>query len=119
MDKGYMNFIADLKKNIVRSRYITAKLITKEQLLLDFKTGKMLSEKTIAEKWGASVIERIAMDLQGELPGIRGFSYASLKNMQQFLRRPECSQLSERGRSVPNASCRLSAGAPSRTRPTV
>jgi predicted nuclease of restriction endonuclease-like (RecB) superfamily len=84
MDKGYVEFIAELKINIVQSRYMAARLVNKEQLTLYFKTGKTLSEKIKAEKWGAKVIEQIATDLQRELPGIRGFSFTSLKNMRQF-----------------------------------
>jgi hypothetical protein len=49
MDKGYVEFISDLKKNIVQSRYIAARLANKEQLMLYFKTGRMLSEKIIAK----------------------------------------------------------------------
>jgi DUF1016 N-terminal domain len=84
MDKGYVEFISDLKKNIVQSRYVAARLANKEQLLLYFRTGRMLSEKIVTEKWGAKVIEQIAIDLQKGLPGIRGFSYTSLQNMRQF-----------------------------------
>jgi hypothetical protein len=84
MNKEYIEFIAGLKQNIIQSRYVAAKLANKEQLLLYFKTGKMLSEKIAAEKWGAKVLEQIAEDLQKALPGLRGFSYTSLKNMRQF-----------------------------------
>ncbi|GGA99559.1 hypothetical protein GCM10011511_23600 [Puia dinghuensis] len=44
----------------------------------------MLSEKIGAEKWGAKVLERIAEDLQKQLPGLRGFSATRLKIMRQF-----------------------------------
>jgi len=84
MDKKYIDFITDLKQNIIQSRYIAARLANKEQLLLYFKTGKMLSEKIDAEKWGAKVMEQIAEDLQKQLPGLRGFSYRNLKKMRQF-----------------------------------
>jgi predicted nuclease of restriction endonuclease-like (RecB) superfamily len=84
MDKKYIDFITDLKQNIIQSRYIAARLANKEQLLLYFKNGKMLSEKIDAEKWGAKVMEQIAEDLQKHLPGLRGFSYTNLKKMRQF-----------------------------------
>jgi len=84
MDKKYIDFITDLKQNIIQSRYIAARLANKEQLLLYFKTGKMLSEKIDAEKWGVKVMEQIAEDLQKHLPGLRGFSYRNLRNMRQF-----------------------------------
>ncbi len=84
MDKKYLQFVSDLKQSIVQSRYAAARLANKEQLLLYFKIGKMLSEKIASEKWGAKVIEQIAKDLQRELPGLRGFSATSLKKMRQF-----------------------------------
>lgn len=84
MKKEYLQFITDLKQNIVQSRYIAARLVNKEQLLLYFRTGKMLSEKIAAEKWGAKIIEQISENLQKQLPGLRGFSFRNLKNMRQF-----------------------------------
>ncbi|MBS1660809.1 MAG: DUF1016 family protein [Bacteroidetes bacterium] len=84
MDKTYIDFIAGLKQNILQSRYIAAKLVNKEQLLLYIKTGKMLSEKITLENWGAKVIEQIAADLQQQLPGLRGFSYRNLMKMKQL-----------------------------------
>src|ERR1700761_9231413 len=84
MEKGYVALIADLKKSIVQSRYVAARLVNKEQLLLYLKIGGMLSEKIAAEKWGAKVLERIAGDLQKQLPGLRGFSARNLKNMRLF-----------------------------------
>lgn len=84
MNKEYIRLITDLKQSIIQSRYVAARLANKEQLLLYFKTGKMLSEKIAAEKWGAKILERIAEDLQKQLPGLRGFSFRNLKNMKQF-----------------------------------
>jgi predicted nuclease of restriction endonuclease-like (RecB) superfamily len=76
--------ITDLKQNIIQSRYAAARLANKEQLLLYFGIGKILSERIAAEKWGAKILEQIAEDLQRQLPGLRGFSYRNLKNMKQF-----------------------------------
>ncbi len=81
---SYKEFVQDLKQNIVRSRYIAARLANQEQLKLYFKTGQMLSEKINAENWGAKVIEQIALDLEQQLPGLKGFSASSLKRMRQF-----------------------------------
>ncbi len=50
MDKKYIEFIIDLKQYIVQSWYIDAKLVNREQLLLYYKTGQMLSEK-ISTAW--------------------------------------------------------------------
>jgi predicted nuclease of restriction endonuclease-like (RecB) superfamily len=84
MEKGYREFITDLKQRIIQSRYIAARLANKEQLTLYLRTGKMLSEKISTENWGTKVIQQIALDLQGQLPGLKGFSYTNLKNMRQF-----------------------------------
>jgi predicted nuclease of restriction endonuclease-like (RecB) superfamily len=81
---SYKQFIKDIKQNIVRSRYLAARLANQEQLKLYFKLGQMLSEKASAENWGAKVIEQIAEDLQQELPGLKGFSFRNLKKMRQF-----------------------------------
>ena len=84
MNKEYIRLIVDLKQSIIQSRYAAARLANKEQLMLYFKTGKVLSEKIAAEKWGAKILVKIAEDLQKQLPGLRGFSHRNLKNMRQF-----------------------------------
>lgn len=84
MKANYIDFIKEIKQQIIKSRYNAAKLVNKEQLLLYFNTGRMLSEKIKAEKWGESVLQKLADDLQTQLPGLRGFSYRSLKRMRQF-----------------------------------
>ncbi|MDO6430625.1 PDDEXK nuclease domain-containing protein [Flavitalea sp. BT771] len=84
MNKEYMRMIVDLKQSIIQSRYAAARLANKEQLLLYFKTGKVLSEKIAAERWGVKIVEQIADDLQKQLPGLRGFSYRNLMKMKQF-----------------------------------
>jgi predicted nuclease of restriction endonuclease-like (RecB) superfamily len=84
MNKGYVEFITDLKQRIVQSRYIAARLANKEQLMLYLKTGRLLAEKIVAEKWGTAVIEQIAKDLQKQLPGLRGFSARNLWLMKKF-----------------------------------
>jgi predicted nuclease of restriction endonuclease-like (RecB) superfamily len=84
MNKSYLQFVQDLRQNIIQSRYIAARLANREQLLLYMKVGKMLSDKVAAEKWGAKVLEQISADLQKELPGLRGFSTRNLKKMRQL-----------------------------------
>lgn len=63
---------------------IAASLANREQLLLYFKTGEMLSEKITSQKWGSKVVEQIAEDLQTQLPGLKGFSRRNLLYMRQF-----------------------------------
>lgn len=82
--KQYTQFITALRQSIIQSRYQAARLANREQLLLYFKTGKMLADKIDAEKWGAKVVDQISEDLQKQLPGLRGFSRRNLLKMKQF-----------------------------------
>jgi predicted nuclease of restriction endonuclease-like (RecB) superfamily len=81
---SYAQFIKDLKQNIIQSRYYAARLANQEQLLLYFKTGEILFQKIVAEKWGSNVLGTIANDLQKHMPGLRGFSSRNLQKMRQF-----------------------------------
>ena len=42
IDKNYVEFIQSIKTQIVQSRYAAARLANREQLLLYFRTGKMI-----------------------------------------------------------------------------
>jgi predicted nuclease of restriction endonuclease-like (RecB) superfamily len=84
VDKNYVDFIQSIKKQIVQSRYAAARLANREQLMLYFKTGLMISEKIKAQKWGAKVLDQISADLQKELPGLKGFSSGNLKKIRLF-----------------------------------
>jgi len=84
VDKNYIEFLNSLKQEIISSRYQAARLANREQLLLYFKTGKMLAEKVKSQKWGTKILEQIAQDLQKNIPGLKGFSVTNLKKMRQF-----------------------------------
>lgn len=84
IDKSYTKFILSIKQQIVQSRYVAARLANREQLMLYFKTGLMISEKIKAQKWGAKVLDQISADLQKELPGLKGFSAGNLKKIRLF-----------------------------------
>lgn len=84
MENNYIKFISEIKQQIIQSRYNAAKLVNKEQLVLYFNTGRALSAKVKAENWGENVLEKLAADLQQQLPGLRGFSARSMRRMRQF-----------------------------------
>ena len=80
----HLQTIKQLKSAILASRYRVAVLANKEMLGLYFAVGKLISEKTNQEKWGAKVLEILSNDLQNELPGLRGFSASNIKKMKVF-----------------------------------
>lgn len=84
IDKNYVEFIQSIKRQIVQSHYAVARLANREQLMLYFNTGLMISEKIKAQKWGAKVLDQISADLQMELPGLKDFSPGNLKKIRIF-----------------------------------
>lgn len=81
---NYTETIKILKSTILSSRYRAAVLVNQEMLALYFSVGKLISDKTQQEAWGASVLERLSQDLQNELPGLKGFSASNIKKMRVF-----------------------------------
>lgn len=114
MEKVYIQFIAEIKESILRSRFRAASLANREMLLLYYRIGSMLSAKVQHANWGSGIIQNIATDLQKELPGLGGFSFSNLKNMRQIAEEYaflNLSQLSETDFSQPLADNTISQSA--------
>ena len=58
--------------------------MTGEQLSLYFGIGGYVSANSREGTWGTGAIERISEQLRRELPGLRGFSASSIKDMRAF-----------------------------------
>jgi len=82
--KTHIVIVKHIKSEIIKSRYLIAKVANKELLYLYFRVGKLVSEKVTSEKWGSGSIEKLSTDLQAELRGLRGFSSTNIKRMKQF-----------------------------------
>lgn len=80
----YKQAVSVIKQAILQSQYRAAKLVTGEQLSLYFGIGGYVSYHSRRDKWGTSSIDRISEQLQRELPGLRGFSARSIRNMRTF-----------------------------------
>ena len=80
----YQAAIQEIKGTILRSRYRAAVLTNGEMLMLYFRIGGYISRNSREGKWGSGAIETIAAQLQKELPGLRGFSATSMRNMRLF-----------------------------------
>lgn len=76
--------VSTIKQAILQSQYRAAKLITGEQLSLYFGIGFYISHNSRSGTWGTGALTRISEQLRRELPGLRGFSATSLKNMRTF-----------------------------------
>lgn len=83
-DTDYAQVVKEIKSAILSSRYNAAKLVNKEMLALYYNIGAYISYNSRAHFWGKNALETISLQLQRELPGLRGFSVTSLKKMRTF-----------------------------------
>jgi predicted nuclease of restriction endonuclease-like (RecB) superfamily len=84
VQKSYGQFLEHVKKDILQAQLKAAQSVTTELILLYWKIGKGLSEKSKAAEWGEKVIEKLANDLGKAFPGLTGFSFRNLKYMKKF-----------------------------------
>ena len=80
----YKQAVSVIKEAILHSQYRAAKMVTGEELSLNFGLGAYVSNRSRQEKWGMSIIDSISEQLRRELPGLRGFSARNIRNMRTF-----------------------------------
>ena len=68
----------------MQSRYRTVQNANIELLSLYYCVGQYISANTRSGKWGTGAIESISAQLQGELPGLHGFSPTNMKRYSAF-----------------------------------
>ena len=82
--KEYADTLAELKRQVRAAQLKAAVSVNKELIRLYWHIGYTIAEKQETAGWGASVIEKLAKDLQNEFPGIQGFSRANVFRMRTF-----------------------------------
>lgn len=80
----YSEAVRNIKEAILRSQYRAAASVNKERLSHYYGIGRYVSENSRKGFWGKGAIEQISCMLQKELPGLRGFSSTSIRNMRIF-----------------------------------
>ena len=80
----YNKAVETIKTAILQGQYEAAKGVNRIQLAVYFAIGKYISLNTRKNKWGTGALETISQRLRKELPGLRGFSVTSMKNMRKF-----------------------------------
>lgn len=73
-----------IKDAVQRSRIQMARVANRSILSLYYGIGQYISENLAVASWGDNKLSQLSELLQQELPGVRGFSMANLKRMQQF-----------------------------------
>jgi len=82
--KGYFELLKGIKERVKTAQYQALKAVNKELISLYWDIGKMITEEIKQNGWGATVVKRLATDLQSEFPGISGFSTRNLHYMAKF-----------------------------------
>ena len=80
----YNKAVETIKTAILQGQYEAAKGVNRIQLAVYFAIGKYISQHTRKGVWGTGALEVISQQLRKELPGLRGFSATSMKNMRKF-----------------------------------
>lgn len=83
-DAAINQAVQTIKKAILQGQFEGAKAVNRMELMVYFAIGKYISFNTRNKAWGTGALERISEQLRKELPGLRGYSANSMKNMRKF-----------------------------------
>jgi predicted nuclease of restriction endonuclease-like (RecB) superfamily len=84
LPEDYPELFEQLKQRVRTAQAKVVREANTELLRLYWTIGRALADRRDKEGWGAKVVERLAVDLQREFPGRRGFSSRSLAYMRAF-----------------------------------
>ena len=72
-------------KDVIKTAQLKAISAVNQALIFAYRNiGETIYEQQQRAKWGASIVEQLAKDLQIAFPGMRGFSARNLWNMRDF-----------------------------------
>lgn len=86
----YDNAVEMIKTAILQSQYDAARSVNEKQLMLYYSIGKYISRNSRNGYWGKGAIDTISRRLDREMPGLRGFSARSLRDMRKFYEEWSC-----------------------------
>lgn len=87
---NYDDAVQMIKTAILQSQFDAVRSVNEKQLMLYFCIGKYISLNSRNGYWGKGAIDAISMRLDRELPGLRGFSARSLRDMRKFYEEWSC-----------------------------
>lgn len=82
--REYIQFLEELKKHVIQSRYQAARTVNKELIFLYYHIGSEILKRQKEYGWGAKIIEQLSQDLRKAFPEMKGFSSRNLKYMRKF-----------------------------------
>ncbi|MFA5890995.1 MAG: PDDEXK nuclease domain-containing protein [Actinomycetota bacterium] len=84
LPRGYAKTLGEIKRRIREERLRVVLAANAAMVLLYWDIGRVILDRQESEGWGAKVIDRLAADLRGAFPDMRGFSPRNLKYMRAF-----------------------------------
>lgn len=84
ISEDYEGFVHQLKERIRQAQGRAALAVNYELVMLYWQIGREILISQQQQGWGAKVISRLAKDLRGEFPEMKGFSRRNLKYMRAF-----------------------------------
>jgi len=84
IDKSYIAFFKEAKKQVLATRIQIAKTACREQIKLYWWFGHHIVEAQAKFGWGKAIVERLAKDLSKTFNSTYGFSVQNLWYMRQF-----------------------------------
>ena len=80
----YAELLKEIKERISRERVGVVLAANRAMVSLYWDIGRSILARQSREGWGAGTIDRLAHDLRGAFPDMRGFSPRNLKYMRAF-----------------------------------
>lgn len=87
LTKNYKETLSLIKTEITLVRIKVTKKVVSEQINHYLAIGKIILKKQEEEKWGKSIVEKLAIDLQKDFPNRKGYSARNLWDMRRFYER--------------------------------
>ena len=84
LPEGYEPFLGELKERIRTAQLRASLAVNRELIALYWQIGTGIVDRQKTHRWGNTVIDRLAQDLQKAFPGSSGFSPTNLYRMRAF-----------------------------------
>lgn len=92
LPEDYTALLGEVKERVRAAQYQAFKAVNKELVGLYWDIGRMIVDRQAGDTWGKAVVQQLAHDLQGEFPGVSGFSASNLWRMKAFFETYSCSE---------------------------
>lgn len=84
LPEGYRDFLKEIKERVQKAQVKASLAVNQELIHLYWEIGKEIVNRQEKQKWGSSVIDRLAKDLRSSFPEIKGFSRSNIFRMRAF-----------------------------------